>query len=279
MRRIATGTVGKPLLGNFVVEDNNLTSANTNGNVTFTPDGTGTVQSSSLLEIRSGNNLRLQDDDNSNYIDFASPATLSGNVTLTFPNGAGTNGYFLQTNGSGTLTWAESSTAITNEAASSSTFYPTITTSTSGSVTGVSVSSTQLTFVPNTGRLTANGGFNDGTATLASGSLSSAVNGTFSGTVQCGTLTETSSIAYKENINPIEHALDKILSLQGIIFDRKDGTRKNEAGLIAEEVEKIIPEVVMQKDGKADSINYSKLTAFLVEAVKDLQKQIAELKK
>ena len=105
MRRIATGTVGKPLLGNIVVEDNTFIAKNTNGNLTLTPDGTGTVQSSSLLEIRGGNNLRLQDDDNSNYIDFASPATLSGNVTFTFPNGAGTNGYFLQTNGSGTLSW------------------------------------------------------------------------------------------------------------------------------------------------------------------------------
>lgn len=278
MRRISTGTVGKPVLGNFVVEDNTLTPLNTNGDITLTPDGTGVVQSSSALEIRSGNNLRLQDNDNSNYLDFAAPATVTSNTTFTFPDGAGTNGYFLQTNGSGTLSWAESSTGITNEAASGSTFYPTLTTSTSGSVTGISVSSTQLTFVPNTGRLTANGGFSDGTATLASGSISSAVNGTFSGTVQCGTLTETSSIAYKENINPIENALDKILSLQGIIFDRRDGSRLNEAGLIAEEVEKVIPEVVMQKDGKAESINYSKLTAFLIEAVKDLQKQIADLK-
>ena len=67
-------------------------------------------------------------------------------------------------------------------------------------------------------------------------------------------------------------------NLVGVTYDRKDGTNKNEAGLIAEEVIKVIPNVVSTKDEKADSIAYSKLTAYLIEAIKEQQKQIDELK-
>jgi hypothetical protein len=57
-------------------------------------------------------------------------------------------------------------------------------------------------------------------------------------------ITETSSIAYKENVSPIDSALDKVLQLMGVTYDRKDGSRKNEAGLIAEDVAKVLPNIV-----------------------------------
>lgn len=100
----------------------------------------------------------------------------------------------------------------------------------------------------------------------------SAAAGTFT-TVSCTSLTETSSIALKENIQPIENALDKILALTGYIYDRKDGSAQNEAGLIKEEVEQIIPNIV-----SGDGIHYTKLGAYLIESVKSLHKEILELK-
>jgi len=92
-------------------------------------------------------------------------------------------------------------------------------------------------------------------------------------------IVETSSITLKENINPISNGLDAILSLTGVTYDRKDNSRKNEAGLIAEDVYKILPNLVtLNKDGNPEGINYTKLTAYLVEAVKDLKNELDSLK-
>lgn len=93
------------------------------------------------------------------------------------------------------------------------------------------------------------------------------------------TISETSSITLKENINPISNALDSVLSLNGVTYDRKDGIYKNEAGLIAEDVFKILPNLVtLNKEGNPDGINYTKLTAYLIEAVKQLKTEIDILK-
>ena len=86
-------------------------------------------------------------------------------------------------------------------------------------------------------------------------------------------ISETSSITLKQNINPIENALSLILNLTGVTYDRKDGSSVNEAGLIKEEVEKVIPNLVSE-----DGVYYTKLTAYLIEAIKELNQQIAELK-
>lgn len=93
-----------------------------------------------------------------------------------------------------------------------------------------------------------------------------------------GTITEQSSIVYKTNVNPIDSALDKVLKLVGVTYDRKDGTKLNEAGLIAEEVAAVIPSLVLNNDqGKPNSIAYSKLTAYLVECIKELNAKIERL--
>jgi hypothetical protein len=95
-----------------------------------------------------------------------------------------------------------------------------------------------------------------------------------------GQILETSSIALKENINPIENALDSIMQLIGVTYDRKDGSTKNEVGLIAEDVNQVIPSIVAKdKDGNPVGINYSRLSAYLIEAVKSLKAEIDSLKK
>jgi hypothetical protein len=93
-----------------------------------------------------------------------------------------------------------------------------------------------------------------------------------------GTITEQSSIVYKTNVNPIDSALDKVLKLVGVTYDRKDGTKLNESGLIAEDVAAVIPSLVLNNDeGKPNSIAYSKLTAYLVECIKELNAKIERL--
>jgi hypothetical protein len=83
----------------------------------------------------------------------------------------------------------------------------------------------------------------------------------------------------KENIEPIEDPLDKIMSLQGVTFDwRKNG--KHDFGFIAQEVRDLIPEIV-RKDRSRDTltVDYAKIIPFLVEAIKIQQEEIFELKK
>lgn len=94
------------------------------------------------------------------------------------------------------------------------------------------------------------------------------------------TITETSSITLKQNINPIQNGLDSILSLTGVVYDRKDGTKTNEAGLIAEDVYTVLPNLVtLDKQGNPEGINYTKLTAYLIEAVKELKAELESLKR
>ena len=106
------------------------------------------------------------------------------------------------------------------------------------------------------------------------------VNGTgHFGAVTAGTITETSSITLKENINPIQNALDSIMQLAGVIYDRKDGSSISEAGLIAEQVNEVLPNLVKKDvDGNPEGIAYTKLTAYLIEAVKTLKEEIEFLK-
>jgi hypothetical protein len=89
-----------------------------------------------------------------------------------------------------------------------------------------------------------------------------------------------SSKRWKTNVEPIGNALEKVKRLQGVYFDWKSNG-KHDIGLIAEEVAKVIPEVVgYSEDGKnAESLDYPRLVALLVEAVKQQQKQTEELQK
>jgi hypothetical protein len=99
------------------------------------------------------------------------------------------------------------------------------------------------------------------------------------GALSAGSITETSSIVYKENVNPIMSALDSILQLTGVTYDRKDGSSANEAGLIAEEVNEVLPNIVTKnEEGKPEGIQYTKLTAYLIECIKELKSEIDMLK-
>jgi len=86
-----------------------------------------------------------------------------------------------------------------------------------------------------------------------------------------GTLTETSSRRYKKNIKPITDQLKKLIQLQGVEYDRKE-SQNHEIGLIAEEVNKVYPDLVSKnEEGQTEGVQYSKLTSVLVESIKELK--------
>jgi hypothetical protein len=93
-----------------------------------------------------------------------------------------------------------------------------------------------------------------------------------------GTLTEQSAIKYKENIVPIQDALGKVEQLKPVSYNKK-GSETKEIGLIAEDVFDVYPEFVLcDDDGQPLGVHYSRLTAVLIESVKELKKEINQLK-
>ena len=87
----------------------------------------------------------------------------------------------------------------------------------------------------------------------------------------------TSDVRLKENIKPLENSLEKVMSLRGVEYDRND-YGWHEVGMIAQEVEEVIPDLVRDNSEGNKVLDYPRLTAVLVEAMKEQQKQIEELK-
>ena len=103
--------------------------------------------------------------------------------------------------------------------------------------------------------------------------------------------TTVSDKRLKDNVETIDNALSKVMKLRGVEFDWIGASRKgqHDIGLIAQEVEEVIPEIVREKEFKVGeftdnkqifkTIDYEKIVAVLVESTKEQQKQIEDLKK
>jgi multidrug efflux pump subunit AcrB len=99
----------------------------------------------------------------------------------------------------------------------------------------------------------------------------------------------TSDKRLKENIKPLDNALDKVLKISGVEFDWKELTEKekktihsnkgHDVGVIAQEIEKVLPEVVTTRDNGYKAVKYEKIVPLLIEAIKEQQEQIDELRK
>jgi len=89
-----------------------------------------------------------------------------------------------------------------------------------------------------------------------------------------------SDIRYKENFKQIDNPLSIVKNINGIYFNWKnDKSKTRDIGFIAQDVEKFLPEVVKTDKDGYKSLDYGKLTPLLIEAIKEQQKQIEELKK
>jgi Chaperone of endosialidase len=99
------------------------------------------------------------------------------------------------------------------------------------------------------------------------------------GTTLADAWTTRSSRIYKTNIQSLGGALDKIERLRGVSYRRKTDNSP-EIGLVAEEVERIVPEVVSRdpQTNEVQGVDYSRLAALLIEAVKTQQQEIQQLR-
>jgi len=94
-----------------------------------------------------------------------------------------------------------------------------------------------------------------------------------------GTVNASSDISLKDNITPIPNAIDKVLQIRGVTFNRNDiEDNPRQAGIIAQEVEKVLPEVVSEDKDGIKSVAYGNMVGLLIEAIKEQQEQINMLK-
>lgn len=137
------------------------------------------------------------------------------------------------------------STTIVDDISTNATRYILFDNVTSGSLTTVNTSSTKLTFNPSTGDFTAG-----------------------------GNVTAYSDAQLKSDVRTIEDALEVVRALRGVRFV-KEG--RPGIGVIAQEVEQHVPEVVIE--GEYKSVAYGNLVGLLIEAVKALDAKVAALEK
>lgn len=129
-------------------------------------------------------------------------------------------------------------------------------------------------------------GTNTGDQTLPTDFVSAASGGTFVGDVTFegsievqGTITESSSIRFKENIKPLEPSLNKVEQLNPVTYN-KIGIDEEEIGLIAEEVSALFPEVVTyNEEGQSTGIQYQRLSVILLKAMQELTDRVKKLEK
>ena len=243
-------TTGNVSVGNIIGNGQaltGLTGANVTGTVPNATSATsattaGTVTTAAQPNITSVGTLT------SVVVSGTSNFGPVGNVTIT----GGTNGQVLTTNGSNVLSW---------------------TTVAGGGGASISNGTSNVNIASSGGNVTVGVGGSAGILTISTSGAN------ILGTMTATTVTETSSLALKENFRPIENPLEKVLQLLGQIYDRKDGSSKNEAGLVAEDVYKVIPNLVKtDANGNPESVFYSRLTVYLLESIKVLNDEIAILK-
>lgn len=98
------------------------------------------------------------------------------------------------------------------------------------------------------------------------------VTGVFSGDVVA-----YSDARVKENIETIETPLDKVMKLRGVSFN-KTGEERKSIGVIAQEIREVLPEVVHEQEDGMLAVSYGNIVGLLIEAMKEQQQQIEELK-
>jgi hypothetical protein len=145
--------------------------------------------------------------------------------------------------------------SITDETSSSSTYYPLLTTATSGTLSGVTVSSTKLSFVPSTGLLSATD------------------------------FAATSDNRLKNVVDVIQNPVDKIESIRGVEFlwnttAKELGVSDDtdvQIGVLAQEVAELYPSLVAKNNDGYMRVNYDKLVPILIEAIKELSARVKTL--
>jgi hypothetical protein len=268
------------------------------GNITFAQGATVTGGATLTLPAQSGNSgkflktdgtvaswqtvdaLPTQTGNSGKYL-TTNGTTSSWQTVGTLPTQTGNSGKFLTTDGT-TASWGSSLSGLTM---GGTTFTKNATVSTDGSIVfdngttdtpgikfyyanntnfGIDVAGTALRFVYKL----------DETGGLVGAYMDSSGNFT-----AVGDITTNSDLRLKTNIKTLDNALYKVTKLEGVTYNLKaDPEGRGHTGLIAQDVQDVIPEAVIENEDGIKSVAYGNLVGLLVEAIKEQQVQINELR-
>ena len=237
------GTTTEINVANIFLADKDIIVA-ANANATLSDLNGAGLQ---IGNISSGGNITFFYDSTSNTMALSHGANIANTVGVTGNINASGNisGSYLLGNGS-QLTGISAGAAIVNDTTTNSNYYPVFATATSGSLTTATISSTKLTFNPSSGTLTATD------------------------------VNTSSDRNFKKNVKNIKSALSKINSIQGVSFKWKETGNKS-YGIIAQDLIQVLPELVHSEE-RGLTVSYLPLIAILIEAIKEQQQQIDQLK-
>jgi hypothetical protein len=92
-------------------------------------------------------------------------------------------------------------------------------------------------------------------------------------------ITAYSDIKLKENIETVYGALDMVDCMRGVYFNRRDDeTKARRVGVIAQEIQSVLPEVVFESEDDTLSVDYGNIVGVLIEAIKELRHEVNQLK-
>ena len=195
----------------------------------------------------------------------------------TLPTVDGTAGQLLSANGDGTLTWTTPATGISGTTEGSTMSWD--------NTEGSWVESTTLINIEDTVQVTSNLKVGDPTPTYITvdgGDLVVADDAEIMGNLWVdGVLSSPSDERLKKNITTLTSVLDRLNKLRGVTFEYKDQQRfasGPQIGVIAQELQKVFPELVTKGTDGYLAVNYSQLSAVVLQAVKEQQQEIDLLK-
>jgi hypothetical protein len=270
--------------GNFTTSGAHTTTLTTTANTSVTLPTTGTLATLAGSETFTNKTLTFPIIDNIR-MGFTSTATAAGTTTLT-----ATSNLYQRFTGTTTQTivlpvTSTLATGVAYEIENTSTGNLTVNSSGGNLVATVIPGTTVQCMCIGTSNTTAadwDPEYTEFATITGTGSVALSASPTFTGTltaatVSATTLTETSDERLKSDITPLTNALEIVQQLEGKAFIKDN---KASIGLIAQQVQQVLPQVVVTADDemKTLSVQYGNIVAVLIEAVKEQQKQIEELK-
>ncbi len=289
---IPSGTINSTSIGNTTPSTGAFTSLAANGEVTFTSGAGSTSTTTGALVVTGGVGVSGQvtagtfsgngaDVTSLNADNLASgivpSARLSGSYTINIAGNASTATNATNATNATTSTNVQGGSVITGVGTGT---VGMATASTAMQVSGNAANAALLT-LSRTGAYSVNFGL-DTDNVMRVGGNSDGLNvyrwtsdaaGNF---VARGNISAYSDLRLKTDLSKITNALDKIDQLAGYVYTRID-TGERQTGLIAQDVEKVLPEAVHQ--GEMLAINYGQMMGLIVEAIKELRQEINALKK
>lgn len=180
--------------------------------------------------------------------DYTNASNLTSGTVSTARLGTGTadNTTYLRGDGTWQVVSSGTSVSVSDDTTTNATYYPSMSTVDNGTLSTVVVSSTKLYFNPSTGVLTS---------------------------------TDYNSLSdetLKENVKPLTNSIDIIKQLNPVSFNWIDSGKKS-YGVIAQQIEQVLPELVDTNNDGIKSVSYTQLIAFLIDAIKSQQIQIEQL--